>query len=119
MKAPLKTTLGANLRSLMKVTHEYGSPAKLAKKIGTSKSTVERIRNGSVACQIDTLEAIAAAFDLQPWQLLIDELEPNNPPMLRRDSDRLDALYAQIKMAAEEIAQYEKGNYIHYYLSDS
>jgi transcriptional regulator with XRE-family HTH domain len=108
MPAPLVETVANNLRALMLRTPEYSSPKKLAAKIRTSKSTVERIRAGSVACQIDTLEAIASAFDLQPWQLLVPGLDAGNPPMLRDEDDRLKALYSSLRHAAESIAEYEK-----------
>jgi DNA-binding Xre family transcriptional regulator len=108
MPVSLQETLGKNLAALMRRTPALSSPKKLAARIGTSKSTVERIREGAVACQLDTLQAIAKAFELQPWQLLVPGLDPSNAPMLRHEDERLKALYASLRVASERIAEYEK-----------
>jgi transcriptional regulator with XRE-family HTH domain len=100
--------LGKNLAALMRRSPALSSPKKLAARIGSSKSTIERIRAGAVACQLDTLQLIAKAFELQPWQLLVPGLDPSNPPLLRHEDERLKALYASLKLASERIAEYEK-----------
>lgn len=110
MRKSMQTVLGENLAALMKGSREHSSPKKLGLKIGMSKSTVERIRAGQVACQVDTLAAIAAAFELQPWQLLVDNLDPRNPPMLRHEDEKLKNLYASLQVAMDRIAEYERGD---------
>jgi transcriptional regulator with XRE-family HTH domain len=109
MDEALQKVVGRNLAALMRHSAAYSSPKKLAARISASKSTVERIRSGAVACQIDTLASIAKAFDVEPWQLLVPGLDPANPPMLRHEDERLKALYASLRTAADRIAEYDRG----------
>lgn len=43
--------------------------------------TAQRINERSADPSLSTLEAIASAFDLHAWQLLIPDLDPYNPPV--------------------------------------
>jgi hypothetical protein len=42
-------------------------------------SSVQRAQKGQVGAGLDTIEAIARAFDLSAYQLLIPGLDPANP----------------------------------------
>lgn len=44
--------------------------------------TVARIRNGEVNPTLDHVEALANAFYLQPWQLLVPHFNADDPPHL-------------------------------------
>lgn len=76
--------LGENLERCQAAWPQWDDVA-LAKRAGTSPSTVARLRNGEVAAGIDTLEAIASAFGLRAWQMMVPGLEPTSPPMLAAD----------------------------------
>jgi hypothetical protein len=41
---------------------------------------IDRLVKGQHAVTLDKLEEIAAACNLQPWHLLIDDLDPSSPP---------------------------------------
>lgn len=78
-----KHTLAANLNRLMDTHLSLSSNPKLAKRSGLGIGTIARTRNADVSVNLDTLDSIAACFDLQPWQLLVHGLDPLHPPVLR------------------------------------
>ncbi len=52
---------------------------------------------------IDLLSAVAAALDLQPWQLLVKGMDPDNPPVLTlTESER--KLYREFQRLRKELA---------------
>ncbi len=75
-------TLGKNLRQLVGEGRRYPTLEALAARSGVGKSTIARARNGENALRIDNLEDIARAFNLEPWQMLVDNVDPTNPPSL-------------------------------------
>lgn len=46
------------------------------------RSTVQRTLNGKTKPRVDTLGAVARAYGLEAWQLLIKEFDPEHPPVL-------------------------------------
>lgn len=87
----LRKTIGDNVRGLAAVRfrREGNIPQHLASLMGTSRSTVERIMAGDgIGTTIDTLDRVAAALRVQPYQLLIDKLDLQNPETILRDTLR-------------------------------
>jgi lambda repressor-like predicted transcriptional regulator len=85
-----------NLRRLMDA-HEKGmSPESLVKlpgwKAGISSKSIRRYLDREVAPQLDAIELIAKFFDLEPWQILIPGLQPNEKP-IRRPLEVLEAVH--------------------------
>ena len=80
--------LAANLRALIADRPEYASHAALVKASGVSNGTLGRIRNAEVATTLDQLEGLAAAFGIEPWELLVP---PERRPALHSVSDTLRA----------------------------
>lgn len=78
---PVEKVLAANVRALMKA-HAW-TQAKLAKAAGIDQTTISRILAAKHKVQLDTLGAIAHAFDIEPYQLLIHGLNPKHPQILR------------------------------------
>jgi len=108
--SPRKTAkvLGENVSALMAATPDLSSNPKMKKATGLSTSTLSRMRNGLVDANLDTLELIAAAFDIQPWQLLVPNLQPKNLPVMLIAGEREQALYKRFRTVAEEIASIDK-----------
>lgn len=81
----VKDVVGANLRRLMDYAGAKNPDSllakqkTLAKKAGVTQSTVGRVLRKEVAVATDTLQSLAACFKLQAYQLLIPNLEPDNP----------------------------------------
>jgi hypothetical protein len=109
MKA--REIVAANLTALMKHQRETDGPlasfqavedatARLGTKVG--KSTVDRISKGTTPAELDNLEALAKAFRLQAWQLLVPNLVPGAPPHMRA-GDKQDRLSAEALEIATQL----------------
>jgi hypothetical protein len=105
-----RRVIAANVRRLM--DRADGSPvteqdlARMARRAGhtLSQSTINRILNARVSCGVDHLEILASLFGLEPWQLLVPELDPHDPPVLASISKRLEEFQGALKQQAQEIA---------------
>jgi transcriptional regulator with XRE-family HTH domain len=102
--SPTAQLLAENLKNLMKAYPELGSNPKLGKKTGLGASGISRLVNGHNAT-IETLERISKAFGLEPWQLLVQGLDPKSQPTLQPLSKREAALYAKWKALARETTE--------------
>jgi transcriptional regulator with XRE-family HTH domain len=87
-KAPAKTVLWANVSALMEHHFHEVNLNRLAREAGIGVGTVARIKDGENSTGLNILEAIAAYFKIEPWQLLVPDLEPARPVTLPTDSDR-------------------------------
>lgn len=81
--------LSENLKALMAHDPELTTEPKVAKAAGVDQKTVWRMIKKSNSSTLDKIAKVAAAFDLQAWQLLVPGLEPENPPVVvtRLESD--------------------------------
>ena len=52
------------------------------KSLGVTHGTAQRALDGSTSIGIALLAELAAALDVQPWQLLVPGLDPNELPTL-------------------------------------
>lgn len=103
IKKNARQIFAENLKRLMAdKSHSQGF---LHKKIGVSQSTIGRALSGETASTIDTIDAIAQFYDLEPWQMLVENLDGSNPPILKEISDKQMAFFAKIKEAAKEISK--------------
>jgi len=59
------------------------SQAKFAAKCGLLQRPYNRLENAESIASLGMLEKIAAKTDLEVWQLLIPNLNPSNPPVLK------------------------------------
>lgn len=89
---PLKRVVAKNIRALMERAAARGekslaSQNGLAKKAGVGQRTVGRIVEGTQEPGVDVVAAIAHAYGLSGWQLLVEDFDPNNPPILRIASE--------------------------------
>lgn len=102
-----RTILSENLRRLMAHAKETQPPQlhlSAIRKVAAASNgrltngTVGRIAKGSHTTDIDTLADLAQVFGLQPWQLLVEDL---NPKALPRLADA--ALLSQIKQIVDSV----------------
>lgn len=98
-------TLASNLKALKAKDRDLSSDGKIAKKAGLDQKTVNRIVNKKHEPTLAALSQLSAAVGLQhPWQLLVPNLVPSNPPMLAAESASLLKLLENIagtKLAME------------------
>lgn len=71
-RTPPRDSLIRNIDYLMRA--EKLSEAALAKRSGIAQKTINNIRNGISAPTLDTIEALAAAFNLSGWHIIMPGL---------------------------------------------
>jgi len=96
-----------NLRKLMHADRQLNSQPRLAAASKVAQTSVGRILRGQQSPTLDMVHKIAAAFGLEPWQLLVPELEPDNPPITKQIDERQQELLKRFRVAAQELARYE------------
>lgn len=111
MAKTLSDVLAANLTRLQEEQKdELGSQPKIAaktarigKRIG--QRTVGRALKGEVSTTIGSLEALAAAFGVEPWQLLVPPPEPEAKPTAEdiRKVEEVKGVFASLTPAQREL----------------
>ncbi len=96
----MEKILAANVKALMDANKmELGSQPKLAKAAKIDQTTIGRVLGAKHKVQIDTLEALAQAFGVEPYQLLVPGLNAKNPQVLRSLSTEEENLYRALELA--------------------
>lgn len=93
-----RAVLASNLKALM--AHGDTNQSQLGKRADIAQSTIGRILREKHAPDLDTLHALGQAFGLTPWQLLVPNLDPSNPPALQTQSPEEMELYRKLREAA-------------------
>lgn len=88
--------LSANLKALKAAHTELTSDARVAKRAGVDQKTVWRMINESNSATLGSITQVAAAFDLQAWQILVPGLDPRNPPVVTMTAVER-AFYSRLK----------------------
>lgn len=86
----------------MKASETLRTQRKLGEACDIDQRTVGRILNGEHSPQLKQIEAIAQAFDLMPWQLLVPNLDPKNPPICEITVAE-KALYGKLRTLAKQL----------------
>jgi transcriptional regulator with XRE-family HTH domain len=107
----MRQVLALNVKQLMDVhLRESGNkPMALAKAAGVSLSTVQRIVRSETGASLDNIEAIAAAFQLSAYQLLVPNLHPENPQVMHgatKDEERLYRRWKQTGTVGAETGRF-------------
>lgn len=90
-----RSVLARNIRELMVRRYpDAGDKVRtMAKAAGVSLSTAQRILKEEVGATIDTIEALAEAFDVSVYQLMLPAMDPDNPQVIREASAEEKRLY--------------------------
>ncbi len=107
-----KATLWASLSALMKKHYGGENLNRLAKEVKLGLGTCGRIKAQQTSVGLDTLEKIAAHFQVAAWQLLVPGFDPDNPPVLQPVTKIERQLYERIMQAAKDIAQEPAAQYL-------
>ena len=102
-KPKIEQVFAANLNRLMESDHNLNTVKKLANSAKVATGTIDRLRRGEVSARLDSLNAIAGAFDLSAWQLLVPGLDPGNPPLLQPVSPAERAWWAKLQELAKSV----------------
>lgn len=106
-------TLANNLKALMVYACDQGHPRLasvkgLAAASGISRAGIDNVLHSRKAATLDTIEALAGAYGLQAWQLLVPGLDPANPPVVTVTEEEKE-LYKRIRAVADQLAQHPGG----------
>jgi transcriptional regulator with XRE-family HTH domain len=93
--------LATNLNALMASDHSLNTVEKLAKRSGVGTGTIDRLRRAEASARLYTIVAIAVAFKIEPWQLLVPGFDPSNPPILQPVSEAEHAWWAKLRDLAK------------------
>lgn len=108
-----RVVLAKNLEAAMK---RPGRPeisqqelARRAKRLGTEKSklsqsTINRILKAEVSLGVDQLVILSQILDVEPWQLLVPNMDAADPPVLASVSKQLEEFQATLKTQSDRIA---------------
>ena len=93
MAAPdTKKILWANVQALMLHHYKEENLTRLARDTKCGPGTASRIKAQRTSVGIDVLDKIAGFFRLQPWQLLVPELDAESPQTLAVDAESMALL---------------------------
>jgi len=68
------------------------------------QGTISRIERAKLTPSLDVLEALAAGLEIEPWQLLITNLNPRNPPILKGAGGTTEKeLWKRLQDAAKQL----------------
>jgi len=101
-----RKVLADNLRRLLDSGSGPASQLAAKRKSGVAQATIGRILSGKSAATVKTIESIAHAYGLSAWQLLVPNLDPSNPPVLRAMSKEEQDMYDRLRQAAQDLAKY-------------
>ena len=95
----MRTVMASNVAALMErhFKESRNRPKSLAEAAGVSTSTIQRVLSGEIGASLDNIEAIAAAFDLSVYQLLIPALDAANPQLVQGAVKNEERMYRQWK----------------------
>ncbi len=100
--------LHANVEALL--AHHTGTKAdgsvvwhRLVSHYNIANGTAQRIKESNTSIGIDMVAKVAKAFGLEPWQLLVPNLDPTNLPVFAM-TEVERRLYANLRNAAVEMA---------------
>lgn len=102
-----KVVLWENVQKIMLAEYNKDNLWAFCKKVGIGPGTGQRIKEQETSVGMDVIEKIATAFDLQPWHLLVPNLDPRNPPVLLI-SEVEQKFYANMKETAKAFADIHK-----------
>lgn len=104
-KAPgiMRKVVARSVRKLME--HHFAEspnrPKSLAIRAGISLSSVQRVLAADNGANIETLEAIALALDVSPYQLLIPNLDVKNPQVVKGATEAEHRFYRAVERKQE------------------
>ena len=107
----MRQVLALNVAQLMELHYKLSTnrPRALARDAGVSLSTVQRILSAQTGASLDNVEAVAAAFQLSAYQLLIPNLHPDNPQVVHgatKDEERLYRRWKQTGTVGAETGRF-------------
>jgi transcriptional regulator with XRE-family HTH domain len=102
MQKSLRDVVAANIAKIMDNPTAPLTQEAVGKRSGLPQRTVGRLKNGSTAASLTTLGAISKGLGVEPWHLLVPDLDPTNLPVLRVATPEEQRLYQKFEQLLEE-----------------
>ena len=99
----IRQIIAANLRALK--THYDLTNIQMARRCAVGEGTVNRAMSGTVGVASDVLQQLAQGFGLEAWQIMVQNLDPSNPPLICHNSPEEQALYNRLKAVLKTSTQ--------------
>ncbi len=96
--------LASNLAKLMATSLDMKSQRAVAKRADIDQRTVGRILNQEHSPNLDQIAALAEAFGLLPWQMLVPDLDPKDPPSVQLSRTEA-AMYARVVQSVSDFGK--------------
>ncbi len=96
-----------NLTLLMGANRGLNTQNKLAKASKVSQSAIGRVLRGEQQPTLDLIDRLMRPFDVLPWQALVPDFDPADPPVTKQVDMQQRLLLERFKVVAEEIAHYK------------
>lgn len=105
---PLERLVSENLTKLMASREDLSTEKAIAKAtinypVMVSQTTVGRIKKCHHSAQLDSIEAIANAYGIPAWHLLLPKLDVKNPPIVLTGHDK--RFYNQFREISNEFME--------------
>lgn len=84
----MKHVVRDNVRRLLGLAPGASGVSELMRKSGLKNGSAQRVLAGETSIGLDLLAELARSFGLQPWQLLIEGLDPDRLPQVHEPSSR-------------------------------
>lgn len=99
-----RAVLWENVHALMK--HHWGKEnlTRLSREAKIGPVSASRIKAAQTSVGLDVVDAVAAVFELELWQLLIPGLDPKNPPATQPLTETERQLYGRLMTAFRQIS---------------
>lgn len=96
-----------NLKLLMAANRHAKSQNQLAKQSKVPQSTIGRILRFEQEPTLEMMERLIRPFDVLPWQMLVPDFDPADPPVTKQVDLQQRLLLQRFQHVAEEVAQYK------------
>lgn len=111
--SPAKDILGDNLARLMDESADLKTIAQLHARLVAlgqpiSTGAIDRIRRKVISTSVDNMARLAAAFGLEPWQMLIPGIRPNTALDPAAETRAMASLRQLVRQAISEEATARK-----------
>lgn len=95
----MRQVVAQNVRHLVDRHYAMSTnrPKALAKDAGLSLSSVQRVLNAEAGASIDTMEVIANVFELSVYQLVLPNLDVDNPQVVIGASSAEKSMYVAFR----------------------
>jgi transcriptional regulator with XRE-family HTH domain len=84
----IKAVIRDNVRRLLGLDASDKGIAQLMRKTGFKNGTAQRVLQAETSIGVDLLTELARGLGVEPWQLLVRDLDPDNLPTLHPPSTR-------------------------------